>query len=104
MQWICLVLGLFAVLGVARPGEICQKMSSTLRCASVGTVLRVEDAEVKEIRIFRLSTGGRVIAPFAETVEIEDTPDPAAACLSVLTEGRVVVRRRECSVSILNSF
>uniref|UniRef100_A0A8W8NVT9 Secreted protein n=1 Tax=Magallana gigas TaxID=29159 RepID=A0A8W8NVT9_MAGGI len=58
MKWFCLVLGLSAVWGVARPAEICQKMSDILRCARV---------------------------------------DPAAACLRVVTSGRVVVMRRECS-------
>lgn len=95
-------LGLSAVWGVARPAEICQKMSDILRCARVDSVL--DDDKVNELRISYLSTGGRVIAPFVELVAIDDTSDLAAACLSVVTSGRVVVKRRECSVSILNNF
>lgn len=94
-------LRLSAVWGVARPAEICQKMSDILRCARVDSVLRLDDDKV---RISYLSTGGRVIAPFVELVAIDDTSDPAAACLSVVTSGRVVVKRRECSVRILNNF
>lgn len=45
-----------------------------------------------------------MIAPFVELVAIDNTSDPAAACLRVVTSGRVVVMRRECSVSILNNF
>lgn len=97
-------LGLSAVWGVARPAEICQKMSDILRCARVDSALRLDDDKVNELRISYLSTGGRVIAPFVELVAIDDTSYPAAACLSVVTSGRVVVKRRECSVSILNNF
>lgn len=104
MKWFCLVLGLSAVWGVARPAEIYQKMSDILRCARVDSVLRLDDDKVNELRISYLSTGGRVIAPFVELVAIDDTSDPAAACLSVVTSGRVVVKRRECSERILNNF
>lgn len=98
-------LGLSAVWGVARPAEICQKMSDILRCARVDSVLRLDDDKVNELRISVDGwSGGRVIAPFVELVAIDDTSDPAAACLSVVTSGRVVVKRRECSVSILNNF
>lgn len=79
-------------------------MSDILRCARVDSVLRLDDDKVNELRISYLSTGGRVIAPFVELVAIDDTSDPAAACLSVVTSERVVVKRRECSVSILNNF
>lgn len=82
MKWFCLVLGLSAVWGVARPAEICQKMSDILRCARVDNVLRLDDDKVNEHRISYLSTGGRVIAPFVELVAIDDTSDPAAACLA----------------------
>lgn len=79
-------------------------MFSIFRCVSVGIVLWVEDVEVKEIRIFCLLMGGWVIVFFVEMVEIEDILDFVVVCLSVLIEGCVVVRYRECSVSILNSF
>lgn len=79
-------------------------MLSIFRCVSVGIVLWVEDVEVKEIRIFYLLMGGWVIVFFVEMVEIEDILDFVVVCLSVLIEGCVVVRCRECSVSILNSF
>lgn len=51
MKWFCLVLGLSAVWGVARPAEICQKMSDILRCARVDNVLRLDDDKVNELRI-----------------------------------------------------
>lgn len=79
------------VWGVVRPVEICQKMTDILRCARLHSVLRLNDDEVREVRISYPSTVGRVVAPFVELVVTADTPDPAAACLSVLTSGRSCV-------------
>lgn len=80
------------VWGVARPAEICQKMTDILRCARLNSVLRLNKYDVNDVRISYLTTVGRVVAPF---VVIADTPDPAAACLSVVTFGPVFVESRE---------
>lgn len=73
-------------------------MTDILRCARLHSVLPLTDDEVREGRISYLSTGSREVAPFVELVVIADTPFPAAACLSVLTSGRVCVKSRECKV------
>lgn len=95
MKWLCVVLGICTVWGVARPAETCQKMTDILRCARLNSVLRLNKYDVNEVRIFYLTTAGRVVASFVEHVVIADTPDPAAASLSVVTFGRVFVESRE---------
>lgn len=48
--------------------------------------------------------GGWVIVFFVELVVIDDILDFVVVCLSVVILGCVVVKCRECSVSILNNF
>lgn len=81
-------------------------MLDIFRCVRVDSVLCLDDDKVSELSIFICwwVVGWYIVVFFVELVVIDDILDFVVVCLSVVILGCVVVKCRECSVSILNNF